>query len=61
MQRKSVLLPEPEEPMMEMTSPALTEKEISLSTSFCPEVLLKVFDLQDAIVSLHFRPPPPEW
>ena len=39
MQRRSVLLPEPEEPMMQATSPLPTEKSMSLSTSCAPKDL----------------------
>ncbi len=36
MQRKKVLLPEPEEPMMLITSPALALSETPFSTSCSP-------------------------
>ena len=36
-QRSSVLLPEPEGPMMEMTLPGSTDIEMSRSTSFVPK------------------------
>ena len=40
MQRSSVLLPEPERPMMAMISPCSTSSETSFSTSSVPKLLL---------------------
>ena len=39
MQRRNVLFPDPLEPMMLMTSPALAESETPLRTSFSPKRL----------------------
>src|SRR5436305_8819528 len=40
MQRSSVLLPEPERPMMATTSPLATSSETPFSTSFAPKLFL---------------------
>src|SRR5689334_15599351 len=40
MQRRIVLLPEPEGPMMQVTSPRETESETSLSAANVPKTLL---------------------
>ena len=39
MQRKSVLLPEPDEPIIEITSPLSAESETPFSTSSAPKRL----------------------
>ena len=43
MHRSRVLLPEPEAPMTEVTSPFFTVKSISLSTSWVPKLLDRWF------------------
>ena len=40
---KRVDFPDPEAPMIEVTSPLLTVKSISLSTTLLPKLLLKCF------------------
>ena len=40
MQRSSVLLPEPERPMMATTSPLAISSETPFSTSFAPKLFL---------------------
>ena len=42
MQRSSVLLPEPERPMMATTSPLAISSETPFSTSFAPKLFLHV-------------------
>ena len=46
MQRRKVLLPEPELPIMAMTSPSLAESEMPFSTSSSTEALVQVLDDQ---------------
>ena len=45
MQRSSVDLPEPEEPMMQVTSPLLAAKSTPRSTSWSPKAFLMPLDL----------------
>ena len=48
MQRSSVDLPEPEEPMMQVTSPLLAAKSTPRSTSWSPKAFLMPPDFNHA-------------
>jgi hypothetical protein len=61
MQRKSVLLPEPELPIIEITSPFCADSETPFSTSSDPKLLCRSFTISagraSAAMSIALPPP----
>src|SRR6516162_9594361 len=57
MQRRKVLLPEPELPIMAMTSPSRAESEMPFSTSRAPNFLCRSSTTSAGVVSPIFQSP----